>query len=234
MSNRYLNQLPYVALAVAALCAQQAHAATQTTAVQSVVSGPAGTGYVNFQVNPVASSAVANGTPIDLYFKGQLDGSLRCANIDGCGPISLALTATFNFNASGINGSLGNTNGILNFVSYGPTEYGDYLDLKSVKLASDPITLPYDWAKGIGYIADGSQSAPTPWGSLSIGYGSIYPDQNSWQQLQDYDHFTFGLIDPTFNIHYFAAAVPEPESYAMLAAGLASLTVVRRRMKNAR
>lgn len=234
MSNRYLNQLPYVALAVAALCAQQAKAATQTTTMQSVVSGPAGTSYVNFVATSVASSAVANGSPIDIYFKGQLDGALRCKNLEGCGPISLALTASFNFNATGLSGTLNNTNGILNFVSYGPTQYGDYLDLKSVQLASDPITLSYDWAKGLGYITDANHPTPPIWGSLSIGYGSVVPDQNSWQELEKFDRLTFGLIDPTFNIHYFAAAVPEPASYAMLAAGVAALTVVRRRLKSTR
>lgn len=234
MSPRDFYTLPLLALAITASTGQVAQAATKTTAVQSVVSGTAGSSYANFNITPLQASAVSTGTPIDIYFKGQLDGALRCKNLDGCGPISLAISASFNFSLPGANGSLDTFSQPFAFVSYGPTEYGDYLDLKSIKLASEPITLRYDIAQAYGFITSGLASVPAPIGFLSVGYGNVNPDGNSWQQFQNFDRFTFGLIDPTVNVHYFAAAVPEPESYAMLAAGLAALTVVRRRLKSVR
>lgn len=238
MSNRYLNQLPYVALAVAALCAQQAHAATQSITIPSAVlnttTGQNSNSY--FEITPLQASAVATNTPIDVYFKGELDASAHCRNVDGCGPVTLAVSAMFNFYVPGAGGGQFFTgySWPLTFTSYGKTDFGDYLDLKPVKVASDPITVSYDYAQMTGLIADPAHPVYLP-GMLGINGAGIQPDGYSYQTFyQDFDHISFAVVNPTFNIHYFAAAVPEPSSYAMLAVGLAALSVVRRRVKQAR
>lgn len=235
MSSRFLNQLPLLALAMAAQSGFSAHAATLSTAIPSVVfSQSGGTPYANVQINPIPDGAIASNTPVDVYVKGQLDGSMRCANVDGCGPITLGISATFNYYSDMTGAGVLSTDPYPStLVTYGPTQYGDFLDLKPLQLASNPTTLNYDWAKATGLITDASHPVTPPWVSLSIGPGTIYPDGNSWQQFQNFDHMSFGLIDPTINLHYFAAAVPEPSSSAMLVTGLLAVAWVRRRINRA-
>lgn len=233
MSSRFLNQLPLLALALAAQSSFSAHAATQTTAVPSVVAGPGGAPFVNFTANPLQSSAVASNSPVDLYFKGEFGGAMHCNNPAGCGPVSINLNAAFNFSVPGASGSIDTTLLPMTYVSYGPTAFGDYLDFKPVQLASTPITLSYDQAKSVGLITtDGVPSLPI-YGTLSFYSASMYPNPDVVQQLGDFDPPTIALLNPTFNLHYLAAPVPEPSSAAMVVAGLLAVAWMRRRINQA-
>lgn len=235
MSSRYLQLLPLLAAAILACSGQSARSATQTTPITSVTSGSFNSSFTNFEITPVANDLVASGAPIDVYFKGELNAAMRCKNVDGCGALTLALSASFNYYSPAGGGLLSTPFYPVTYVTYGPTDYGDYLDFKPVKLASDPITVSYDSAKYLGLITDPAFPAVHPYGTLSTYSGYVLAmDGDSWQHYyQDFDHFNYGLLNPTFNIHYYSAPVPEPSAYMLLAAGLVAASLVTRR-KSAR
>lgn len=234
MSSRLLSQLPLLALALAAQSSFSAQAATLTTAIPSVVYAQnGGTPYTEAVLNTIPEGAIASNSPVDVVVKGQLAGSMHCANVNGCGPITLGISASFNYNVNtaSMTGTLSSDSYLSTLVTYGPTQYGDYLDLKPLQLASTPNTVSYDWAQATGLISGADHPMPLPMVSLSIASGVIYADGNDWQQFHDFDQMSFGLIDPTINLHYYAAAVPEPSSEALLGVGLAALFITRRKRR---
>ena len=224
-----------VAIATLLLAAgTQANAALNTSTSFGAMSGQAGAYTINFGANQVinnSSSIVGSSAPNDVIYSGAAQGN------------------SFQY----VDGGLYNNTALISGVAARPVgSTGNYLSVGNSGTSSGPTTLTF--TQGLSYFGFlwGSPDAynqVTFWnGNTQLGSyngSAVLAPPNGDQSFASFFNVstigndvitkvTFasnGMAFETDN-HAFVTAVPEPETYAMMLAGLGLMASIARRRKS--